>query len=78
MIAPGRKTVIRRRISRREAAIVLLQAFSSQRPAIVPRDEHFNVRLPSSVWLQVVEALTPLTEPLDGYPGLHSSRRQHH
>jgi hypothetical protein len=58
--------VIQRRLSRRQAAVVLLQAFSDQRPAIVPRDDHFTVRLPSGIWLQVVEALAPLAQPEDG------------
>jgi hypothetical protein len=68
--------VIHRRISRREAATVLLQAFSNQRPTIIPRDDHFTVRMPSSVWLQVVEAFTPLAEPLEANAASHPRRRQ--
>jgi hypothetical protein len=60
-----RMPVTERRLSRREAANALVQAFRRQRPAIVPLDGQFALRLPWRVWLQIAESLTPLADPLD-------------
>ena len=65
--------MIERRLSRREAANALVQAFRRQRPTIVPVDGQFALRLPWSVWLQVAESLTPLADPLDASAALEAS-----
>jgi hypothetical protein len=65
--------VIERKLSRRDAASALMQAFRRQRPTIAPLDGQFALQLPWSVWLQVAESLTPLAEPLDASAALQAS-----